>query len=221
MSVAGFNIELSNNQFVPNSSGGSIELVSDQFTPNTVGIGFDHLIDLVVSVEDLLGDPILNPTFTVTNSLGNDSVNTKDVLLLSVGQSDTLDISAVATGFQSNSISVSFVDGSPQRLVIQLSEIPKILFTCTTTFKNSLGVTIDRPISTGFIEVVFTGNGAYDKDDFIPTFEAIPFLGSKYGSTILGFEVLSETLSSISYKVDIVPESGDFCYLSNYIKKQC
>ena len=221
MSVAGFNLDLSSQQFAPNSAGGSIEIASDQFAPNTIGAGFDDLIDLVVSVETIAGVQILGPTFTVTNSINNDSINTEDVLTLSVNQSDTLDISASAIGYTDNSLSVSFTVGTPQRLVIQLQEIPKINFTCTTLFKSADGVTVEKPLSNGYIEVTFSGDNSYDKANYTPYFEALPLGGSKYNSTVLGYEVLSETVSSIVYKVDVVTQGGEFCYLSNYIKNQC
>jgi len=221
MSVAGFNLEISSQQFAPNSAGGSIEIASDQFVPNAIGAGFDDLIDLVISVETLGGVQILDPTYTVTNSINNDSVNSLEVLTLSVNQSDTLDVSASAPGYSDNSLSISFTLGTPQRLVIQLQEIPKINFTCTTIFKSADGVTVEKPLSNGYIEVTFTGDNTYDKTNYTPYFEALPLGGSKYNSTVLGYEVLSQTVSSIVYKVDVITEGGEFCYLSNYIKNQC
>ena len=219
--VAGFNLETKDQQRVPNIVGGNLEIAPDQFVPNFIGTTFDNLIDLVVYCVDLNDDIITNPTFTVTNSAVNDSVNTTEVLTLSVGASDTLDISAVAPGYQSNNLSVSFTEGVPQRLFIVLSEIPKVLFTCDTTFKNSEGTTVARPLSSGYVEVKFNTSEAVDPNNYTVSFEAMQIGSSKYSSIVLGYELTSFDASGLTYKVDVVTNSGDYCYLSNIIKKQC
>ncbi len=237
MSLKGINIGLTTTPNPPNLAGfvtgitegptplgvAGLNVETNYFTNslNNTGFNFDVLTDLVVSVETLAGDPILNPTYTVTNSAVNDSVNTKDYLFLTVAQSDTLDITASKSGFQDNTVSVSFTEGEPQRITIVLSEVEKINFTCTTLFKSADGVTVDKPLSNGYIEVTFSGGNSYDKANYTPYFEALPLGGSKYNSTVLAYEVLSQTVSSIVYKVDVVTQGGEFCYLSNYIKKQC
>ena len=221
MIVSGINVNLLSDQMVTGVYGGSIEVIPNQFSPNNSGFSTDNLVDLVVSSVDLMGNAITGVTFEITGSINSNSTNTGDFIAVSVGQNDNLDITASVVGYQENTISVSFVEGTPQRLVIVLTEVDKIDFNCTTTFKNSEGVTVSKPISSGYVEVTFMGNNPISTDGYSVLFEAIPSGGSKYNSVVLGYSLLSSTSDSITYKVDVVNQIGDFCYLSNIIKKQC
>lgn len=221
MIISGINNEIDESIPISNVSGVSIEILSDQFVPNNIGLSFDDFIDLVVYAVDENDNILSGVTFTVTNSTSNDTTITGNFIGLSVGQSDNLDVTASSFGFISASISISFTEGESQRLFIVLQEVPRILFNCTTEFKNSQGITIDKPITSGFVQVTFSANANFNIDDYSVLFEAIRVGGSKFNSVILGYELTSNIGSVAIFKINVVQEQGDYCYLSNIIKKIC
>ena len=96
-----------------------------------------------------------------------------------------------------------------------------VLFTCTTLFKNRFGITINKPLLDVYVEVKFQGSAAFSKDDYFTTFEAIKQGGSKYASIVLSDELELEETDALTFKVAVVQEAGDYCYLSNISKKLC
>lgn len=219
--VSGFNIGIQSDQLAVGVFGGSIEISPDQFTPNNSGFSFDNQVDLVLYAVDINGDLIPNATFTVAGSIMSDTVITGNFIALSVGQNDTLSVDVIANGFQLNTEVVNFIEDEEQRIPVTLFEVEKIEFTCDTNFKNSNGDTVSRPLTNGYVEVKFSTSNPANIDDYSVCFEAMPVGGSKYNSVVLGYELIASDASGFTYKVDVVQQNGDYCYLSNIMKIQC
>jgi len=219
--VSGFNIELIEGPTQLGVVGFNTETIFFSGVPATKGFCIDSRIDLIISVEDTNGDPLNNVTFKTTNSSNSGTQSITKTLLLAIDNTETVTVETSLAGYITKTTNINFVKGTPQRVTIVLSKAPKVLFSCTTTFKNSEGVTVSKPISTGYVEVVFTGDSAVDVSLYSVLFEAIPPGGSKYNSIVLNNELTSSTANTLTYKVEVVQEPGDYCYLSNIIKKIC
>lgn len=143
-----------------------------------------------------------------------------DEYAFTTGSFSNINIEASATGFITNDATVDFDEFG--NLVVKIELLPDTTtFTCETLFKNKFGITIDKPLLDGFVEVEFSGSSPFDKSNYILTFEAILSGGTKYASIVLDSELIDEQPDSLTYKVSTVQIEGDYCYLSNISKKLC
>ena len=198
---------------------GSALLGVDTFD-KSFGLSVKSLNNVYVLVCDDIGNPI-SAQVDITGGSDIDGVYSGfSEYPFTSGTYSSINIEASASGFVTNSVVSDFSENGFE--VIKIILIPDITtFLCSTTFKNKFGVTIDRPLIDGFVEVIFSGSSNFSKDDYIFTFEAIRSGGSKYASIILPSELTDEQTDSLTYKVGTVQVEGDYCYLSNISKKLC
>lgn len=184
------------------------------------GVSIKNNNNLFIEITDALNNPIIG-VLTITGGSSIDGVYSGESnYLFETDEDSNILFTATQLGYTPDAVLIDLIQTGLRTFTLVLTTT-KVLFTCTTTFKNGEGVTVSKPLSTGYIEVVFTGNLSFNLVDYLPTFEAIPLGGSKYSGQVLGYSLLSSSASSVTYRVDVVKESGDFCYLSNFIKKQC
>ena len=107
-------------------------------------------------------------------------------------------------------------------IIVKIILEPNTLsFSCVTVAKNAEGATISQPISSGYLEVTFTGSNPFDPDNYIFSFNAFSPGNSKYSMLTLNGEEVSRTADTVVFKFDLVDSNSSFCYIPNISNKQC
>ncbi len=198
-----------------------VTLLSENLIPRSYGFSLLSSNNLIVKICDELNND-LTGTITITGGSNIDGAYSGfDEYPFDVDADySNITFEASASGYITDSIVTNVsINGL---LEIKFNLIADVVeFSCTTLFKNSDGVTINEPINSGYVEVTFSGSTNFNKDDYQITFEAMASGSSKYSSLVLESELIDEQTDSISYKVSVVPVSGDYCYISNIVNKLC
>lgn len=195
------------------------------------GISLTALNNLIINIVDSDTLLPLDANIEIVNNTDNNNIYSNGIsgfeasthsYYINVLSNVTITISK--NGYATQIINLNNLD--PNNLYIQEMQLSLIVvgipvLSCSTTFKNEFGATTTRPLINGYVEVIFSGSTDFDINDYSVLFEAIPVGSLKTNSIILNNELIDSTTSSYTYKVDVVQEVGDYCYLSNIIKKQC
>ena len=202
------------------ASQGGVSVISKDGSVQTFGTSVVSQNNLYVSVCDQSLNP-LAAQIDITGGSDVDGVYSGfDEYPFTTGSFIDINIEASAIGYINNDVTVNLNEFGYVFVKIEL--VPDtVLFTCTTLFKNRFGITINKPLLDGYVEVKFQGSAAFSKDDYFTTFEAIKQGGSKYASIVLSDELEIEETDALTFKVAVVQEAGDYCYLSNISKKLC
>lgn len=211
-----------------------ISIVSNQATTKQVGVSlvsresvkksFGASLTSNNNVYVSICDDSLNPVSAQIDITGGSDVDGIysgfDEYAFTTGSFSGINIEASAVGYITNDVTVDF--DALGNVLVKIELLPDTTtFTCETLFKNKFGITIEKPLLDGFVEVEFSGSSPFDKSNYILTFEAILSGGTKYASVVLDNELIDEQPDSLTYKVSTVQVQGDYCYLSNISKKLC
>ena len=197
-----------------------VSLISTAKLDNKFGISVVSKTNLFVQVIDILGNP-LAADIQITGGLNVDGTY--------VGFSDygfTSDSAVGVTfeasriGYTTNQVISDVNEFGDVTIIIQL-EPNTLTFSCTTVAKNSNGVTVSKAISSGYLEVVFTGSSPFDPDNYLFSFNAYIPGNSKYSVVTLFGEETSRTTYTVTFKFNLVDSNQDFCYIPNISSKQC
>lgn len=180
-------------------------------------VSTNNLFVLLCTID---GNPLVG-TITVSGGLDIDGVYTGfDDYPFTTSGGSGINFEASAPGYVTNSVQEDVNQYGYQEIKIFL-EPDVVVFSCTTLFKNQFGVEVSKPLRNGFVEVTFSGSTDFDYTEYSTLFEAIPVGSNKYNSIVLDGEVIDSSTDYVTYKLPVVQQNGDFCYLSNITKNEC
>ncbi len=224
---SGFSISSGSSKVTTSFSGVAITRGSSKVTTAFSGVAITR--DYVLSVCTIDADTLLpviadlsisNSSFPLDLLTNHDTEFPDSEHHYTVPENSDLSFTASALNYVTKSVTYTYSSGK-KKLVIELVKIETVPLSCTTIFKNRFGSTVTRPLTDGYVEVTFQSSAGLNENDNAVYFEAYPVNGSKYSLILLNHELISSGPDYLTYKVGVVKETDDYCYLSNIIKKQC
>lgn len=199
----------------------SISVVPDNIPDKQYGVSGLNQNNLFIEICDTSNNPIQADIIISGGSGVDGNYSGFSEYPLTTITTTNIDVTASASGFISKTENIDEINSFGYKVIKIILEPSTVDFLCTTLFKNEFGATVTKPLRNGYVEVTFSGSTDFNYQDYSTLFEAIPVGSSKYNSVVLNSEVINSGTDFVTYRVDVVQENGDYCYLSNITRDEC